>query len=359
MATRPTWTNREFRSGSLYMPATTPPKTNNPIQSLISQRLNSPTNQKFPEAGTWEADYRILRELVKYLWPANQPSIKIRVVIAIVLLVSGKLLNVYVPIFFKHVVDALSPTASGATTSSIGGVMSLFTPDMALPTIAGALLIGYGAARLGAVLSQELRNAVFGAVAQRAIRDAARNIFGHLHQLDLSFHVARQTGGLVRAIDRGTKGINQILSSVVFHVFPTALEIGLVCGILAYSVGWEFVAVNIVTMSAYTLFTFLTTAWRTKFRKQMNAADNQAASVASDSLLNFEAVKNFNNEKFEMKQYDSALAKYEVAALKTTSSLAFLNAGQSAIISVGLTSIMWMAAQGVIAGTMTVGDLVM
>jgi ABC transporter ATM len=278
------------------------------------------------------------------------------------LLVSGKLLNVYVPIFFKHVVDALSPAPTNPeaiTTNALGGIMSAFNPDMALPTLAAALLIGYGAARLGSVLCQEIRNAVFGAVAQRAIRDAARNIFGHLHYLDMSFHVARQTGGLVRAIDRGTKGINQILSSVVFHVFPTALEIGLVCGILAYSVGWEFVALNMVTMVAYSVFTFVTTAWRTQFRKQMNSADNQAASTASDSLLNFEAVKHFNNEKFELAQYDSALAKYEKAALKTTSSLAFLNAGQSAIISVGLTAIMWMAAQGVLAGTMTVGDLVM
>ncbi|KAJ3099374.1 Iron-sulfur clusters transporter atm1, mitochondrial [Phlyctochytrium planicorne] len=291
-------------------------------------------------------NWRIIVDMTKYIWPKGQYGIKARVILAVTLLISGKLLNVYVPIFFKHIVDGL------------GAIPSL-PPESTVMTIAGAALLGYGAARIGSSLSQEMRNAVFGLVAQRAIRDSARNIFTHLQSLDLNFHLNRQTGGLVRSIDRGTKGINQILSSIVFHVVPTIFEISLVCGILGYSFGYQFSAVTVGTMASYAVFTFATTAWRTKFRKQMNAADNQAASVATDSLLNFEAVKHFNNEQFEMKQYDTALAKYEKAAITTTTSLSFLNAGQSAIISTALTAMMWMAAEGVMSGSMTVGDLVM
>ncbi|KAJ3066349.1 Iron-sulfur clusters transporter atm1, mitochondrial [Quaeritorhiza haematococci] len=270
-----------------------------------------------------------------------------RVVIALSLLMSGKILNVYVPQFFKQVVDTLN--ATGAQEAASLGVV----------TLVGAALIGYGGARLGASMFSEMRNAVFSAVAQRAIRGAARSIFLHLHNLDLSFHLSRQTGGLVRAIDRGTKGINQILSAVVFHIVPTTFEIALVCGILSYQFGSTYAVVTVATMGTYAAFTFVTTAWRTRFRQQMNAADNQAASVATDSLLNFEAVKYFNNERFEMKQYDQALKKYQEAAVKTTTSLAFLNAGQNAIFSVALTTMMYLAAQGVGAGTRTVGDLVM
>lgn len=264
--------------------------------------------------------------------------------IAVTLLIGGKLLNVNVPVIFKLIVDALN------TEPAVGA---------SVMTVAGTVLVGYGAARLGSALFQELRNAIFGRVAQRAIRSAARNIFYHLQQLDLSFHLSRQTGGLVRAIDRGTKGINQILLSMVFHVVPTALEISLVCGILTYSFGASYAGVALLTLTAYSAFTFTTTAWRTKFRKQMNMADNEAATTATDSLLNFEAVKYFNNEKHEMRRYDRALEKYEQAAIKTATSLAFLNAGQNAIFSVALTAMMWMASTGIVGGSLTVGDLVM
>lgn len=263
---------------------------------------------------------------------------------ALSLLIGGKILNVNVPILFKQAVDVLQPMPM---------------PGATVMTVAGTVLLGYGAARLGASLFQELRTAVFGRVAQRAIRYAAREIFYHLLRLDLTFHLSRQTGGLTRAIDRGTKGINQILSSMVFHVVPTALEISMVCGILAYSFGPAYAGVTLATMAAYAAFTFATTTWRVQFRKQMNAADNKAASVATDALLNFEAVKYFTNERFEMRRYDKSLAKYEEAATKSVTSLAFLNAGQSAIFSVALTVMMWMAAQGIVAGSMTVGDLVM
>ncbi|KAJ3287717.1 Iron-sulfur clusters transporter atm1, mitochondrial [Rhizoclosmatium sp. JEL0117] len=350
----PSFSPGTSRSFTTFKPLLSPPKTE---LKEASSTTTSGNGSNFAKAmanrtakeGTLASDVSILRELTGFLWPKGQIGIKARVVIAVSLLVSGKLLNVYVPIFFKQVIDALN---------MVPAVTSMSDPAT-VATICGAALIGYGGARLAATLFGELRNAVFGLVAQRAVRDAAREIFGHLHRLDLSFHLEKQTGGLVRALDRGTKGITQVLSSVVFHIFPTFLEIGLVCGILGYQFGSGFVGVTVGTVVIYSAFTFLTTSWRTKFRQRMNAADNQAATTATDSLLNFETVKHFNNEKLELKQYDNALAKYEAAALKTSSSLAFLNAGQNAIISVGLTAMMWMAAQGVLDHTMSVGDLVM
>ena len=184
-------------------------------------------------------------------------------------------------------------------------------------------------------------------------------MFAHLLKLDLNFHLSRQTGGLTRAIDRGTKGISFLLTSMVFHIIPTALEISLVCGILTYQFGWKFAAITVGTMAAYTAFTITTTAWRTKFRKAANAADNKGATVAVDSLINYEAVKYFNNEKYEVGRYDSALKSYEDASIKVATSLAYLNIGQNMIFSSALTAMMYMAAQGVAAGELTVGDLVM
>ena len=216
-----------------------------------------------------------------------------------------------------------------------------------------------GATRIGAAIFQELRNAIFASVAQKAIRRVACNVFEHLLRLDLNFHLQRQTGGLTRAIDRGTKGISFLLTSMVFHILPTALEISMVCGILAYQYGPKFAAITMATMVAYTSFTVITTSWRTKFRKQANAADNQGATVAVDSLINFEAVKYFNNEKFEVGRYDKALRSYENASIKVTTSLAFLNSGQNLIFSSALAAMMYLAADGVAAGSLTVGDLVM
>lgn len=216
-----------------------------------------------------------------------------------------------------------------------------------------------GATRIGAAVLQELRNAIFASVAQKAIRRVACNVFEHLLRLDLNFHLQRQTGGLTRAIDRGTKGISFLLTSMVFHVLPTALEISMVCGILAYQYGAKFAAITAVTMVAYTSFTVITTSWRTRFRKQANAADNEGATVAVDSLINFEAVKYFNNEKYEVGRYDQALRNYEKASIKVTTSLAFLNSGQNLIFSSALAAMMYLAADGVAAGALTVGDLVM
>ncbi|EEH48812.1 iron-sulfur clusters transporter atm1, mitochondrial [Paracoccidioides brasiliensis Pb18] len=292
-----------------------------------------------------KADWAIMKEMAKYLWPKDDLGTKARVGVALTLLVGGKILNVEVPFYFKSIVDSMN-----IDFAAVGGTAW---------TVAGSMLIAYGASRIGATLFQELRNAVFASVAQKTIRRVARNVFDHLLRLDLNFHLTRQTGGLTRAIDRGTKGISFLLTSMVFHIFPTALEISLVCGILTYQYGPKFAAITALTMMAYTAFTITTTAWRTKFRKKANAADNQAATIAVDSLINYEAVKHFNNEKFEVSRYDQALKGYEDASIKVSTSLAFLNSGQNVIFSGALAGMMYLAATGVAGGQLTVGDLVM
>lgn len=289
-------------------------------------------------------DWKIFKELARYIWPKNDTNAKIRVVTASTLLVLSQLLNIQVPFFFKEIVDNLN------VEFPIGSTVAM---------VVGASIVGYGLARASSHILGDLRDVVFASVAQKAIRSVSGNVFQHLHKLDMSFHLARQTGGLSRAVDRGTKGIDFLLSSMVFHILPTALELTMVCSILAYNFGPSFAMVTATTMAVYSWFTIQTTAWRTKFRKQANAADNQAATTVVDSLINFESVKYFNNEDYELKQYDASLSKYEQASIKIVSSLAYLNIGQTTIFSAALTSMMYMAAQGVLAGTMTVGDVVM
>ncbi|KAI0534754.1 transporter ATM1 precursor [Xylaria digitata] len=294
-----------------------------------------------------KADWAIMKQMAHYLWPKGPGSMdtKLRVSIAVTLLIGAKVLNVQVPFYFKSIVDAMNVDI-GAT----GGTAAM---------IAGSMILAYGATRIGATVFQELRNAVFASVAQKAIRKVACDVFDHLLRLDLNFHLTKQTGGLTRAIDRGTKGISFLLTSMVFHIVPTALEIGMVCGILTWQYGASFAAITLATMSTYMAFTIWTTAWRTKFRRQANAADNKASTVAVDSLINYEAVKYFNNEKFEVARYDKALRDYEKSSIKVATSLALLNSGQNIIFSSALTGMMYLAANGVAEGSLTVGDLVM
>lgn len=292
-----------------------------------------------------KADWAIIKEMSQYLWPKDSFGTKLRVGLAVGLLVGAKVLNVQVPFYFKSIVDAMN-----VDIASTGGTAM---------TVAGSVIFAYGATRIGATIFQELRNAVFASVAQKAIRKVARDVFDHLLRLDLNFHLTKQTGGLTRAIDRGTKGISFLLTSMVFHVIPTALEITMVCGILTYQYGGSFAAITTLTMATYTAFTIWTTAWRTKFRRQTNAADNKASTVAVDSLINYEAVKYFNNEKFEIARYDKALAQYEKSSIKVATSLALLNSGQNIIFSTALTAMMYLGATGIAQGSLTVGDLVM
>lgn len=289
-------------------------------------------------------DFKIISKLLENVWPKGDWKTRGTVVAGFILLIAGKILNVQVPQIFKLVIDALNVDIAAPSTVWV---------------VAGSLILGYGMARIGASLFGELLNAVFANIGQRAIRRVARETFEHLLNLDLRFHLSRQTGGLTRAIDRGTKGITFLLQAVLFRIAPTALEISMVCGILTYKFGWDFAAITLATLAAYTWFTVRTTSWRTRFRREANKADNKAATVAVDSLINFEAVKHFNNEKYEIAQYDKHLTQYENSSVKITTSLAFLNSGQNIIFSSALTTCMFLAAQGVINGTMTVGDLVM
>lgn len=287
----------------------------------------------------------MIRSLLSTIWPKNKPSFKFRVFVALSLLIGSKLLNVQVPFFFKSIIDEMN-----IDWSSQVGVIT---------TVIGLLIVAYGGARFGAVLFGELRNAVFASVAQSAIKRVANNTFLHLLNMDLQFHLSRQTGGLTRAIDRGTKGISYVLSAMVFHIIPITFEISVVCGILTYNYGMSFAAVTLATMAAYLVFTIKTTAWRTGFRRQANNADNQAASVALDSLINYESVKYFNNELYQALKYDNALTKYQNASIKVATSLAFLNAGQNFIFTSALTAMMYMGCQGVASGALSVGDLVL
>ncbi|KAL6852639.1 Iron-sulfur clusters transporter atm1, mitochondrial [Amphichorda felina] len=327
---------------------TSPPKPLDAAKQPSKPPVKSADPLALPDKSTTEqrkADWAIMKEMSRYLWPKDSLSTKFRVGLAVALLVGGKLLNVQVPFYFKSIVDSMN--------------IDLATMGGAVPAVAGSMILAYGAARIGSTVFQELRNAVFASVAQKAIRGVARNVFDHLLRLDLNFHLSKQTGGLTRALDRGTKGISFLLTSMVFHILPTALEISLVCGILTWQFGAQFAAITALTMVGYSAFTIWTTAWRTKFRRQANAADNKASTVSVDSLINYEAVKYFNNEKFEVARYDKALRGYEQSSIKVATSLAFLNSGQNIIFSTALTGMMYLAAKGVAAGTLTVGDLVM
>ncbi|XP_077387360.1 iron-sulfur clusters transporter ABCB7, mitochondrial [Festucalex cinctus] len=293
----------------------------------------------------------ILSAMLSYVWPKDRPDLRARVAISLGLLAAAKMTNVTVPFMFKYAVDELNQMS--------GHMLNLNDAASTVATMATAMLIGYGLSRACAALFNELRNMVFGKVAQSSIRRIAKNVFLHLHNLDLGFHLSRQTGALSKAIDRGTRGISFVLSALIFNLGPTVFEMGLVSAILFYKCGGAFTAVALGTLSTYTLFTILMTQWRTRFRIEMNKADNEAGNAAIDSLLNYETVKYFNNENYEAQKYDGFLKSYESSSLKTTSTLAMLNFGQSAIFSVGLTGIMLLASKGIAAGTMTVGDLVM
>ncbi|KAI3384341.1 hypothetical protein SNEBB_001584 [Seison nebaliae] len=292
----------------------------------------------------------LLALIGEFIWPADQPKIRRRVMAAVALLFSSKALTVSVPFLFKYIVD-------GHTNREMLEMMQ--HADNVLFTTGSALIIGYGIARVSAQGFNELRNAIFGVVAQSSIRTIARRLFLHLHNLDLNFHLSKQTGGLSKAIDRGTRGISFLLNSLVFNVFPTILEVSIVSGILYYRFGIEYAAVTLGCIGSYAAFTFLTTKWRTAFRIQMNKADGEAGNRAVDSLINYETVKYFNNEEYEGDRYDQLLLEYEKGAIKTQTSLAFLNWGQNLIFSTGITAMMWLASKGIMDGSMTVGDLVM
>lgn len=299
------------------------------------------------KVGSWS----IIKQMTSYVWPKDKPELKKRVVVALGLLVAAKAVNVSVPFIFKYLIDFLN--------TSQGTPLNFSDPATTAITSAISLVVAYGVFRASASLFNELRNAVFAKVAHDSIRTVARNVFLHLHKLDLSFHLSRQTGALSKAIDRGTRGINFVLSAIVFNVAPTILEVALASSILYYKCGPQFAAITLICIGSYSAFTFGVTSWRTKFRLQMNKAENDAGNHAIDSLINYETVKYFNNEQHEAALYEKVLKKYEEASLKTSTSLAMLNFGQNAIFSSALAGVMGLAVVQIINGNMTVGDLVM
>ncbi len=292
---------------------------------MRATRLNKPPSKR--------RDWKTIRSLLPYLW-----EFKGRVIAALILLLLAKLANVSVPLVLKEIIDTL---------------------NQPLATLPLFLLIAYGILRFCSTLFGELRDAVFAKVTQRAIRRVAIKVFSHLHSLSLRFHLTRQTGGISRDIERGSRGIAFLLNFMLFNILPTLLEIGLIMLILISRYDIWFFVITILTLLAYIALTLIVTEWRMIFRRTMNDMDSKANSRAIDSLLNYETVKYFGNEAWETRRYDEHLQQWEKAAVRNQTSLATLNSGQSAIIAIGMTFLMLLAADKVITGEMSLGDLVL
>jgi ATP-binding cassette, subfamily B, heavy metal transporter len=292
------------------------------------------------EAGQWET----MKRLLPYLWPEGRWDLRTRVIIAMTLLVLSKVITVFTPYAFKWATDALTT----ANAPAIAGVAA-----------AVFMVLAYGVGRVFMVAFAQLRDAVFSKVGQRTVREMSSRTFRHLHDLSLKYHLTRRTGGLSRIISRGINGVDSVLRFALFNTIPTALEILFVCALLAWSFGWTYALTIALTVVAYIWFTYAATEWRIAIRRAMNEADQDAGTKAIDSLLNFETVKYFGNEEHETRRYDESMAKYESAAIKTWTSLAVLNAGQTLIFTIGLTLVMVMSALAVQAKTATLGDFVM
>ncbi len=290
-----------------------------------------PAGQPLPESHTWLT----LRTLFPYLW-----RYRLRVLAALGCLVGAKIANVGVPMVFKEMIDGLSASQQA----------------LALPAL---LLALYGLLRFSTAMFTELREILFARVTQRAVRQVSLEVFGHLHSLSLRFHLERQTGGVSRDIERGSRSISSLISYTLYSILPTLVEIGLVLGILFVKYDIGYVLITLVSLLAYIVFTVKVSNWRIDIRRAVNENDSAANTRAIDSLLNYETVKYFNNEAWEARRYDEQLLKWEDAATRSQTTLAFLNLGQQAIIALGVTAMMWRAASGVVAGTMTIGDLVL
>src|SRR5262245_47476139 len=280
-------------------------------------------------------EWRSVRRLLPYLM-----EFRGRVALALALLVSAKLANVSVPLAMKGIVDGLDP-------------------KLAVVAVPVALLAAYGLLRFSTTLFAELRDVAFVRVTQHAIRQVALNVFRHLHGLSLRFHLERQTGGMTRDIERGTRGISTLLSYFLFSIIPVILEFALVAAVLVGKFDWRFAAVTFGAVTVYIAFTVLITEWRMEIRRRANELDSKANTRAIDSLLNYETVKYFGNEEFEARRYDEQLTKYEDAATRNEASLGLLNIGQSLIIALAVTALMLLCAEGVASGGFTLGDLVL
>ncbi len=285
--------------------------------------------------------FQVILSFAPYLWPKSNLGARIRVSMAVISMVLAKAAAVYVPILYARAIDALTKPSTLA---------------VALPV---ALILGYGIARIGAAGFGEIRDALFASVSQRAVRQVALQTYQHLHRVSLRFHLDRQTGGLSRVIDRGVLGMQSVLRLAVFNVVPTAVELLLVTGIIWRMFDWRYAMVTFLAVLVYVGFTSTLAGRRGRYRRTLNESDNEASSKSLDSLLNYETVKYFGNEAHEAARYDKALARYERAAVRVQVSLNMLNLGQAAIIAIGLTVIMLMAARSMAAGEMTIGSFVL
>ncbi len=285
------------------------------------------------------SDWAVIQTLFPYLW-----VYKWRVMAAMACLIAAKVANVGVPMVLKKLIDALT--------------ISPNSPHALLVLPLGAL-VAYGLLRLSTTVFTELREFLFSRVTQRAVRTIALRVFRHLHALSLRFHLNRQTGGMTRDIERGTRGVSSLISFTLFNILPTLVEITLVLGYLVTHYDIWFSAITAVALVCYIAFTVIVTDWRTHFRRTMNDLDSKASTKAIDSLINYETVKYFGNEDYEARRYDEGLKSFESAAVRSQTSLSFLNTGQSLIIATAVTLILWRAIEGVIAGSMTLGDLVL
>ena len=295
-----------------------------------------------PGRGHW----RTLATLMPYLWPVGRWDLRIRVVAAMLLLAAAKVAIVFIPFIYKELIDALNITGADGKVG-------------AMVTIPVLMIVAFGAARVAGQVFGELRDAVFAKVGQHALRNVALEVFRHLHALSLAFHLDRRTGGLSRAIERGTKGIDFLLRFSLFNILPTLLELALVCTVLLVNYGPSYSAVTLFSVGIYIAFTLTVTEWRLKHRREMNRTDSEASTRAIDSLLNFETVKYFGNEGHEAARFDQSMAQYEKAAVRSQTSLAMLNVGQGIIIAFGMCTVLLLAAQGIIDDELTIGDFVL
>ena len=298
-------------------------------------------------AGHWS----VLRELIPYIWPADRPDLRMRVILALAALVVAKAITLTVPIAYKTVVDVLTGEATAGTVPGLSA--------FALAAIPAVLIIAYGVGRVLMVLFAQFRDVLFTVVSQNAVRQLAYRTFRHLHELSLRFHLERRTGGLNRIIERGVGGVDTIVRMAVLNSIPTAVELLMIAGLVAFYFGWIYVVVVLVTVALYVWFTFWASERRIVIRRDMNESDTEAHAKAVDSLLNYETVKYFGNEDLEARRFDSSMARYERAAIRTYSSLGLLNTGQALVFTVGTVVCMLLAARDVTRGALTVGDFVM
>ncbi len=294
----------------------------------------------------------VLRELLPYIWPANRPDLRWRVVFALGALVVAKAITLAVPIAYKQIIDLLTGQASSGTPA--GGVSML-----GLAMLPAMLIVAYGVGRILMVVFAQFRDIWFTVVAQHAVRELANRTFRHLHELSLRFHLERRTGGLSRVIERGVNGVDTIVRMAVLNSIPTAVELLMISGLVAWYFGWIYVVVVLVTVGLYVWFTFWASERRISIRRDMNESDTEAHSKAVDSLLNYETVKYFGNEEHEARRFDSSMGRYVNAAVRTYTSLGWLNSGQAVIFTAGTVVCMLLAARDVTQGTLTIGGFVM